>query len=200
MSTDLILASTSVTRQKILSSAGVPFTAVRPEVNEGPLKEEGRAHGSTPDEVASALARAKAAAVSALHPGSLVIGADQMLSCDGAWFDKPEDMADARRQLCRLRGREHHLHTAVVLIYGGRVLWQHVARPELVMRDFSDAFLDRYLEEEGEACLSSVGAYRLEGAGIHLFASVSGEHSAVLGLPLLPLLEGLRVCGAIADV
>ena len=143
------------------------------------------------------LAEAKAARIARRHPGALVIGADQMLVCEGRWFDKPPDMATARAQLLALRGRPHELMTAMVCWRGGQRIWQHLARPRLVMREFSEAFLDAYLAAEGEAVLGSVGAYRLEGPGIQLFASVEGEHSAILGLPLLPLLGFLRQHGVL---
>ena len=137
-----------------------------------------------------ALAQAKAESV--IRPNAVIIGCDQILVCDDAWFDKPADLATARLHLQRLRGRPHVLHTATVVIRDGDQIWHHLAAPRLVMRAFSDAFLDAYLAMEGESLLSSVGAYRLEGPGIQLFAQIEGEHSAILGLPLLPLLGFLR--------
>ena len=126
-----------------------------------------------------------------------MIGADQLLVCEGRWFDKPPDMVAARAQLLALRGRPHELMTAMVCWRGGQRVWQHLARPRLTMRGFSDAFLDAYLALEGEAVLGSVGAYRLEGPGVQLFDAVEGEHSAILGLPLLPLLDFLRGHGVL---
>ena len=123
---------------------------------------------------------------------ALVIGADQILVCDGAWFDKPEDQATARAQLSALRGKSHTLATCVVCHHGGARVWHHLAEPRLVMRRFSDVFLDAYLAAEGEAVTSTVGAYRLEGRGVHLFERVDGDHTAILGLPLPPLLGFLR--------
>ncbi len=147
------------------------------------------------------LAEAKARRVAARRraPGddALVIGADQILVCDGAWFGKPADAAAARAQILALRGKTHELATALVCWRAGERVWGHVETPRLTMRAFSDAFLDAYLEAEGEAVLSSVGAYRLEGLGAHLFAAVRGEHAAVLGLPLLPLLGFLRGHGVL---
>jgi septum formation protein len=122
----------------------------------------------------------------------MVIGADQILVCDGAWFDKPPDIAAAREQLRTLRGRSHQLATAVVCQAGQTRVWHHIAQPHLTMRDASDAFIDAYLQAEGDDVTGTVGAYRLEGRGAHLFIRVEGEHSAVLGLPLLPLLAFLR--------
>jgi len=132
-----------------------------------------------------------------VHPDALVIGADQILVCDGAWFDKPEDVGQASEQLRRLRGRSHTLVTAVLCQRGERILWQHVATPKLTMRRFSDEFLADYLAAEGGAVLSSVGAYRLEGLGVHLFERIEGEHAAILGLPLLALLGFLRQHGVV---
>ena len=121
-----------------------------------------------------------------------------MLVCEGRWFDKPAGMDGAREHLRALRGRTHELVSAMVCWRGGARVWQHLARPRLTMRDFSDGFLDAYLEAEGEAVLASVGAYRLEGPGVQLFDRIEGEHSAILGLPLLPLLGFLRQHGLLA--
>lgn len=145
-----------------------------------------------------ALAEAKASTIAARHPGALVIGADQLLVCGEVWLDKPSDLATARRQLRELRGRQHELITAVVLWRDNAVLWRHVERPVLVMRDFSDTFLDAYLASAGAGALSAVGAYQLEAMGIQLFAQIEGDYFAILGLPLLPLLDCLRNLGALA--
>jgi septum formation protein len=200
--TRIVLASSSAARRAVLEGAGIAFTAQAAAVDEGAIKESARAEGLPPEETALLLSDAKAGRIARRDPEALVIGADQMLVCrrdDGSlrWFDKPPDMAAARVQLLALRGRPHELVTAVVCWrHGGRV-WQHVARPRLTMRDFSGEFLDAYLAEEGERVLASVGAYRLEGPGIQLFRDVHGEHSAVLGLPLLPLLGFLRDHGVL---
>ncbi|MFC4168716.1 Maf family protein [Teichococcus aestuarii] len=193
----LVLASGSATRAALLRAAGLDFTAQPAPVDEASLKEAARAEGIPPADAAILLAEAKAIRVARREPEALVIGADQLLVCEGAWFDKPEGLAGARAQLQALRGRTHTLFTAMVLWRHGQRVWQHVATPRLTMRDFSDSFLDRYLALEGEAVTHSVGAYRLEGPGIQLFREVEGEHSAILGLPLLPLLGFLRQHGAL---
>jgi septum formation protein len=126
-----------------------------------------------------------------------VIGCDQILVCDNVWYDKPADLAAARRQLLALRGRPHVLETATVVLRDGVEIWRHLASPKLTIRDFSEAFLDIYLAAEGERVLGSVGAYRLEGPGIQLFEAIEGDHIAILGLPLLPLLGFLRGCDMI---
>jgi len=143
------------------------------------------------------LAELKALRISRRDPEALVIGCDQLLVCDGAWFDKPADVAEARAHLLALRGRSHTLVTAVLCQRGEQRLWHHVAQPRLTMRGFSDTFLDAYLAAEGEALTTTVGAYRLEGLGVHLFDTVEGEHAAILGLPLLSLLGFLRQHGVI---
>ncbi|SDB64723.1 Maf family protein [Belnapia rosea] len=191
----VILATASPARRAVLAAAGLRFEAEAAAVDEAAIKEGAQAEGIPAGEAAMLLAEAKAARIARRHPGALVIGADQMLVCEGRWFDKPPDMATAQAQLLALRGRPHELMTAMVCWRGGQRIWQHLARPRLVMREFSEAFLDAYLAAEGEAVLGSVGAYRLEGPGIQLFASVEGEHSAILGLPLLPLLGFLRQHG-----
>jgi septum formation protein len=126
-----------------------------------------------------------------------VIGADSILELDGWLYDKPETVVDARRQLTALRARPHRLHSAAVIAEGGAPVWRHVATATLHMRDFSDAFLDHYILAEGEALLSTVGCYRLEGLGAQLFDRIEGDYFAILGLPLLPVLDYLRVRGVI---
>jgi septum formation protein len=193
----LILASASVARRAVLAAAGLRF-AVRPAaIGESAIKRAARSDGLDAAATALRLADAKAAFVARQEPQALVLGADQILDCDGTWHDKPEDLAAARRQLLALRGREHRLATAVVCRTGDRVLWHHVAQPRLTMRPFSEPFLDAYLAAEGELVLRSVGAYRLEGPGVQLFAHVDGDHATILGLPLLPLLEFLRSAGVV---
>ena len=172
------------------------MVTVRPAaIDEASIKQAARAEGAGPDQTALRLADLKAGQIR--DADAIVIGADQILVCEGRWFDKPSDIMTARAHLVALRGRSHELHTAVVLHHGGRTIWQHVARPRLTMRAFSDAALEAYLTLEAEHILSSVGAYRLEGPGIQLFVDVEGEHSAILGLPLLALLDCLRRHGVL---
>jgi septum formation protein len=133
-----------------------------------------------------------------LVSGALVIGADQILVHGDRWLGKPDDLAGARAQLWSLRGHTHHLATAMAVYRGGRMIWHHIESPRLTMRAFSEAFMDAYLAAEGHQLLSSVGCYRLEGRGIQLFSRIEGDHSAILGLPLLPLLGFLREQGVVA--
>lgn len=191
----LVLASGSVTRRHLLNSAGLSCSVMSPDLDEAELKQKGMAEGWTAAETALRLAEAKALAVQ--KPDTFVIGADQMLSCNGTLYDKPPSLNAARQQLEALRGQTHTLHTAVVLCHQGKVVWHHVAEPKLTMRTFSSVFLEAYLAEEGTRCLSSVGAYRVEGPGLHLFERIEGEHAAILGLPLFPLLHALRDRGVI---
>lgn len=193
----LILASGSATRAGLLRGAGVAFEVVVVAVDEDGVKRSAQAEGAGAEETAVLLAEMKAARVSRRHPGALVIGADQILVCGAEWFDKPGDLAEARGQLLRLRGRGHRLATAVVCMIGGVRVWHDVASPVLTMRDFSEGFLDSYLRAEGSAVLATVGAYRLEGMGVQLFDRVEGEFAAVLGLPLLAVLGFLRQRGVL---
>jgi septum formation protein len=193
----LILASQSAARRALLEAAGLSFEAMPAAVDEAAIKESAKAEGMTPADAATLLADAKAARIARRHPDAVIIGADQLLVCDGEWFDKPADVEAARQQLQRLRNRSHQLVTAVVGWRDGERAWHHVATPSLAMRDFSDAFLDEYLALEGGFVTQSVGAYRLEGMGIQLMRDIRGEHSAILGLPLLPLLAWLRDSGVV---
>lgn len=191
----IVLASGSGSRRALLTQAGVPFTVAVAAVDETAVKQAMAASGAAPGEVAETLAELKAARVSPRHPGAVVIGADQMLDCDGAWYDKPESLEAARTQLRSLRGRTHRLTSAVVAVRDGVRLWHCRPEARLTMRAFSDTFLDSYLDRSGEDLLGAVGCYRLEGLGVQLFARVEGDHSTILGLPLLPLLDFLRENG-----
>lgn len=190
--TSLILASTSQTRRTVLSAAGVVFAAEAPGVDEDAVKDSLKAEGAAPSAVAETLAELKARKVSLRHPDAFVIGADQVLDCDGTLFGKPADVAAARRQLQALRGRSHRLTASVVVARGDARLWHRTETATLHMRPFTDAFLDGYLARVGEAACRSVGAYQLEGLGAQLFARIEGDYFAILGLPLLPLLDFLR--------
>lgn len=187
----LILASGSAARRAMLTDAGVPHEALVAGVDEAALKVGLLARRAGPAAIALALAEAKAIAVSRQRPG-LVLGADQTLELDGALFDKAETLDEARDRLLSIRGRSHVLHSAVVLAREGAVVWRCSDQAALAMRDFSDAFLNAYLAAEGEALLSSVGCYRLEGMGAQLFDRVEGDYFTVLGMPLWPLLNELR--------
>lgn len=191
----IILASGSATRRTMLEQSGVSFVVDTAPVDEAAVKQAMRAETDNPARVAEVLAELKATRVSARHAGAIVIGADQMLECDRVWFDKPVDRAGARIQLQSLRDKTHRLVSSVVAVRDGQRLWHHTDQARLTMRRFSDAFLDRYLDQAGDAVLSSVGAYQLEGLGAQLFMTVEGDHFTILGLPLLALLDFLRENG-----
>ena len=193
----LVLASASAARQRLLASAGLQFEVEPAAVDESAIRQAARADSLAPGETALMLARLKATHVSARDPAALVIGADQLLVYDREWFEKPQTQAAARADLLRLRGHRHVLPTAVVCVSGSVVLWQYVAQPQLLMRAFSDALLDAYLDAEGELVTGCVGAYRIEAAGLRLFEAIEGDYFSILGLPMLPLLGFLRQHGVL---
>lgn len=193
----VVLASASASRSAILRQASVRFTIDAAAVDENEIKRSLRAEGAEAVSAAEALAELKATQVSRRHADALVVGADQILECDGTWFDKPADRAAARRDLKALRGRVHWQITSVCVVKNGARLWHHSNKSRLAMRDFSDDFLSEYLAAAGDGILGCVGAYRFEGAGAQLFASVDGDYFSILGLPLLPLLDFLRGHGVV---
>lgn len=197
MTQPIILASASAARRAMLTSAGVSFSVEAAAIDEEAIKASLRSRCNDTASVAEALALKKADAIAARHPDALVIGSDQMLSCDGRWFDKPTSRAAAKAQLLYLRGRSHELIASVVAVSGSDQLWRHVDRAELAMRPFSEAFVDGYLDRIGDVAFQSVGAYQIEGLGVQLFESIRGDVFTIMGMPLLPLLAFLRSRGVV---
>jgi len=186
----LILASQSGARKMLLSNAGLAFEAITADIDERSIQA---ASGlSSPREIALLLAREKAKAVSVHRPGSHVIGADQTLALGMRLFNKPAGRPQALAQLRDLAGKSHELNSAVVVARDGKIVFEDVAVARMTMRQMSEAELSAYLDAAGDAVTTSVGAYQLEGLGIHLFERIEGDHSTILGLPLLPLLAFLR--------
>jgi len=186
----LILASQSRARQMLLANAGIAFEAKPADIDERALQQSSRL--SAPADIAALLAREKAAAVSVQMPDRYVVGADQTLALDSRLFNKPSGRAQAAEQLRVLAGRTHELNSAIAVARGGKIMFEHVAVARMSMRPVSEAEIEAYLTQAGEAVTSSVGAYQLEGLGAHLFERIEGDHFTILGLPLLPLLAFLR--------
>lgn len=197
MGQKIILASGSQHRRKLLRDAGLDFSTEKPQIDERAVEAALVGSGANPEDVAAILAEAKATAVSERYEDALVIGSDQTLSLGDERFHKPVDMEAARRQLLRLSGKTHQLSSAVVLVRAGRAVWRHVAVAHVTMRRLEPAYVGRYLSKVGEAALSSVGCYQIEGEGIQLFDKIDGDFFTIVGLPLLPLLAALRQEGAI---
>ncbi|HMO30443.1 nucleoside triphosphate pyrophosphatase [Enterovirga sp.] len=191
----VLLASTSATRRRLLAGAGLPVEPEDPGVDERALQAS---LGLTePRALVRALAEAKALSVSARHPDRFVIGADQVLVCEGEIMNRPEDEAAARRHLAWLQGRSHSLHVGVAIARSGLVEEEFCESARLAMRPLDEHAIARYVDLVGPAATRSVGAYEIESLGIHLFQEIEGEHTTILGLPLLPLLAALRRLGVL---
>jgi septum formation protein len=196
--TRLILASQSSARRAVLNAAGLAFEALAPMVDEDSAKAALRTGGISPRDLADALAELKALKLSRRFSADLVLGCDQTLSLDdGMMFDKPESRDALRDQLKALSGKTHNLWSAAVLAQGGTPIWRHIERCKMSIRPLSDAFIEEYVEAEGDVLLGCVGGYRIEGRGVQLFSRIEGSHFGILGLPLLPLLDILRTRGVI---
>jgi septum formation protein len=194
----VVLASASETRANMLASAGIDVMTQPAAVDESEIKTSFKAAGGSPGEAAVALAELKAARVAETLPHeTIVLGADQILTCDQDWFDKPTDGAVARKQLERLSGRRHELHTAVVGFRRQARVWHHLDLTRLWMRSLSSTFLDVYLMAVGGDALQSVGGYHMERLGSQLFSRIEGDHFSILGLPLLSVLAFLRDQGVV---
>ncbi|MEJ7932669.1 Maf family protein [Sphingobium sp. AN558] len=195
----IVLASQSASRRALLAAAKVPFEALSPGVDEEAAKDALRADGLDARALADALAELKALKVSRRVPGALILGCDQTLSLDdGTQIDKAVDRDDAAGILRLLSGRVHHLHSAAVIVLNGDPIWRHVERVRMTVRPLSDGFIADYLEGDWDDCRWCVGCYRIEGPGAQLFSKIEGSQFAIQGLPLLPLLDFLRVRGVLA--
>ncbi len=192
----LILASQSRARQTLLGEAGIEFVAIPADIDERAVQQS--AALVAPGDVAAHLAREKALAIALFEPGRYVVGADQTLAVGKTLFSKPAGRIAAAEQLRALAGRVHELHSAVAVVRDGKVLFEDVSVARMSMRQLSDAQIAAYLDEAGERVTTSVGAYQLEGLGVHLFERIDGDHFTILGLPLLPLLAFLRHQGLLA--
>jgi len=186
----LILASQSRARQMLLANAGISFDAVPADIDERSVQKNSGL--SAPEEIASLLAREKACFVSSKNPGCYVVGADQTLALGSRLFSKPAGRAQAADQLRLLAGGTHELHSAIAVTCDGKVVFANVSVARMTMRHLSDSEIEAYLDQAGQAVTTSVGAYQLEGLGVHLFERIEGDHFTILGLPLLPLLAFLR--------
>ncbi len=193
----LMLASKSSARAALLRQTGIPFVVRSAEIDERAVEADLRASHADAREIAQGLARAKAQAVAAQHPDQLVLGADQTLALGSRMFHKPANREEALVQLRELSGEEHALHSALCLVRDGEILFEATEIARMQMRPLSEAFLQAYADLVGPAFTASVGAYQVEGLGIHLFERLAADHSTILGLPLIPLLAFLRRHGSL---
>ncbi|MFC0589818.1 Maf family protein [Novosphingobium aquiterrae] len=193
----LVLASQSLSRRTMLDDAGVTYHAMPTQIDERAL--EAGLVGAAPDHIALALSRAKALAVSANHPATLVLGSDSLVEVEGRRFDKPASRAQAAEHLMFFSGRTIQLHSAAALVRDGRVVWDHAALARLAVRPLSATFIADYLDHEWPAVAGCVGVFRIEARGVQLFESIDGDHFTILGMPLLPVLGALRDFGALAS-
>ena len=192
----MVLASKSASRRGMLDAAGVAYECKPAEIDERAL--EMAMEDADPDEVAQALAAAKAAEVSTRRSSDWVLGSDSLVVCDGRRFDKPQGREQAADHLRFFSGKPMHLHSAAALARGGKVDWVGHAEARLDVRELSEDFIERYLDAEWPAVSHCVGVFRIEGRGVHLFERIIGDQFTVLGMPLLHVLSALRYRGVIA--
>jgi septum formation protein len=195
--TEIVLASESDIRIRMLADAGVTFSAKAARLDEEAIRETLDAEGASPRDISDALAEAKAWKIAERNQAAVVIGSDQVLEHRGKAMGKPADTEAARQQLRELRGQTHTLHSAVVVYGHGKPVWRHLGEVRLTMREFSDAYLEGYLARNWVSARHSIAAYKLEEEGIRLFSRIEGDFFTALGMPLLPLLNYLSERGFI---
>jgi len=199
MSSSLILASASETRQALLRQAGIAHEAIAARVDEDAVKQSLLAEGASPRDVADALAELKARKISDKHPGAMVIGCDQVLNFNGSILSKPTSKKDAIDQLTAMQGKSHELLSAVVICEGSRPVWREVAKVTLVMRPLSGDYIQAYVDRNWDSIQHSVGGYKLEEEGVRLFTHIKGDYFTVLGLPMLSLISYLNTRGILTQ-
>lgn len=178
----------------MLTAAGVPFDATAAGVDEDAAKAS--LADRSPRDLADALAELKAVKVSLRHPDRMVLGSDSVVAlADGRLLDKPETREQAAEHLAAMSGTRHELWSAAVIAEAGRPVWRHVEAARMHVRPLSPAFIAAYLDQEWPAVSGCVGCYRIEGPGAQLFSRIEGSQFTVLGLPLLNMLDYLRVRG-----
>ncbi len=195
----VILASGSDIRARLLRGAGVPLEVSVAKIDEAAIMASLQAEQAKPQNIVDVLAEYKAQRIALKQRGDLVIGCDQILVCDKQIYQKAKTLDEARETLASLRGRPHQLMSAVVIFENGLPVWRHTGQAQLIMRDFSDAFLDQYVTNEGTGILRSVGCYKLEETGAQLFSHIQGDYFTILGIPLLEVLGFLRTRGVLLD-
>ena len=186
---DILLASKSPTRAKLLKNAGILFQVVGHGVDEEEVKLAMSSH--KPKDVAIKLSELKALKVSASNPNMFVIGSDQVLDHKGKLFSKAPDKQTAEEQLKTLSGQEHTLITSTVVAKNNSIVWRHLNESKMKMRDLSDQLIKKYISEVEEETLNIVGVYAIEKEGIKLFESISGDVFSIQGLSMLPLVQFL---------
>jgi len=192
----VVLASGSAVRFELLKNAGVNVRRYVSDFDEGVLKAKAALEGWPAKRLALHLAEAKAGTFGD-EEGALVIGADQLLECDGTLYDKPKNQSDAKQQLMRLAGKDHHLISAVAILQNKQTVFTHVEQVTMTMRDMDEEVIGAYLSTMQNEVLETVGCYKLEGLGAQLMEKIEGDYFSVLGLPLLPVLSFLRQSGAL---
>lgn len=197
MSFDLILASASESRARLLQQAGVLVQPIPARIDEDSVKNALIAENAPPRDIADTLAEMKARKIAEKGSGGLVLGCDQVLASKGGLLSKPSSRDEARTQLTQLRGETHQLLSAAVVYDGLEPVWRHVGVARLTMRDFSDAYLDDYIDRNWDSIRWSVGGYKIEEEGIRLFRSIMGDTFTIQGLPLLELLSYLTLRGTL---
>jgi septum formation protein len=195
--TSVILASGSEIRARLLCGAGVPFEVEIAKVDETAILASLKAEKAQPKDIVDVLAEYKAQRIARKHPDDLVIGCDQILVCDNRIYQKAKTSDEVRKTLALLRGRPHQLLSAAVIFENGQPVWRHLGRAQLIMREFSDDFLDQYIAKAGNGILNSVGCYKLEETGAQLFSHIQGDYFTILGIPLLEVLGFLRTRGVL---
>ncbi len=191
-SPEIILASSSPYRQRLLQQIGLECRAIPPEIDESTIQNDPLLK---PTHVAEILARLKAESVAKSHPDSIVIGSDQIVEFDGKPLGKPATRENNIHLLKQLNGKTHQLVTAVCLVHQG-ASYAFTNRTLVTMRTLTDAEIARYVDRD--QAFDCAGGYRWEAAGITIFEKVDTEdHTAILGLPLIRLVTVLRSLGVV---
>ena len=189
MNRDIILASKSETRIKLLRNAGIVFDSVSHGVDEDEVKLS--MSKNTPEEVVVKLAEMKALKPSMSNEGKYVIGSDQGLDFKGELINKARDRNEAKEQLSKMSGATHTLITVTTVAQNNNIIWKHVDKSKMQMRNLNEALLQEYLNKVEDNILDLVGVYAIEEEGIKLFESIGSDLFSIQGISIIQLTQFL---------
>jgi len=189
---EIILASKSRVRKKMLDEYNIVCEAKPSNVDEDVIKVSLLKKGSSPETISKNLAELKANKVSLNHVDNLVLGADSVIDLNGELISKPESREEAMDILLKLNGKKHNLVSSVCISKNGSMIWNYTDKATLTMKTFNNNELKVYLSKISDDDLYAYNVYQIEGEGKKLFSNIEGDENTIMGLPIKKIKEYLK--------